>query len=157
MRLLDMLTGWKNLFLCKIKGMNDRGIIQTFHICAWFCLKLKFKFIVWMGYIVLIMGYMYRTQHEVFWLLTWKRLHSEVTPERDIILIRKKGPFHFEASVPFKCELWSFSSSRFGSTFFPAGVKFGGGAGLLKHPADPTTLIDFKNPLGKQFFRYHFF
>ena len=26
-------------FLSKVEGMDDRGIMRTFHICAWFCLN----------------------------------------------------------------------------------------------------------------------
>ena len=46
------LSKWlKKSFLTKVKGMNDRGIMRTFHICALgFCLKLSFKGIVEMGY-----------------------------------------------------------------------------------------------------------
>ena len=39
-------------FLSKVEGMNDRGIMRTFHLG--FCLNLRFKGVVVMVYIVVV-------------------------------------------------------------------------------------------------------
>ena len=93
---------WKNPFWARLKAWIIGAICELFIYVLGFCLKLRFKDIVWMGYFVI--------QHVFLPFKVGKtRLIPRsklITPERNIMSttkIRKRGreSFHFEA-VPLK-------------------------------------------------------
>ena len=91
---------WKNPFWARLKAWIIGAICELFIYVLGFCLKLRFKDIVWMGYFVI--------QHVFLPFKVGKtRLIPRsklITPERNIINYqnkKKRGSFHFEA-VPLK-------------------------------------------------------
>ena len=86
-----LFTDWKNLVWARLKAW-------TSHICAWFCLKLRFKGIVWMGFVYSAWGFL---------LFRWERLNSEIEDYHPLAghyvnyHNKKKGVISFWGS-PFK-------------------------------------------------------
>ena len=95
---------WKNPFWARLKAWIIGAICELFIYVLGFCLKLRFKDIVWMGYFVI--------QHVFLPFKVGKtRLIPRsklITPERNIMSttkIRKRGGISFWGS-PFKKWNW---------------------------------------------------
>ena len=66
----------KKPFQSKVKRMDDRGIMQTFHLCAWI-----FEFLVQAPIFNFVgMGYMYPISYEVFGCLLVEKIFFEHVP-----------------------------------------------------------------------------